>query len=99
MAPFLPFVHTPEQLEGKRAEPGQVGSKILLPRLLCLHASAIVSTSRRLPQALLGRLTLQNDSISLTRVQRHFSRHRFRRCNPSLRQQAEQLSRLIWACC
>lgn len=33
MAPFLPFVHTPEQLEGKRAEPGQIGSEIAFPRL------------------------------------------------------------------
>jgi hypothetical protein len=34
MAPFLPFVHTPEQLEGKRAEPGQVGSEFAFP-LMC----------------------------------------------------------------
>lgn len=38
MAPFLPFVHTPEQLEGKRAEPGQVGSEIASLLRYCVLA-------------------------------------------------------------
>lgn len=41
MAPFLPFVHTPEQLEGVKAQPGAIGSKLppfvsqLLPEPEC----------------------------------------------------------------
>ena len=52
MAPFLPFVHTPEQLEGKRAEPGEVGSEyVVCSATICLHA---VGGSQRLDRHAAG---------------------------------------------
>ena len=59
MAPFLPFVHTPEQLEGKRAEPGQVGSEIASLLCYCVlacskqHVNASTCLQRLLSSPLL----------------------------------------------
>lgn len=43
MAPFLPFVHTPEQLEGVKAEPGEIGSE---PAAFICHSCLSIANAQ-----------------------------------------------------